>query len=146
MKNLGRRTKATACYGVTTTPANSTLYGDAIDMAEYDGCLFSALFKSTAASTGAAIFSVKGATSSTVAAAAYNTINGATATISKSTTANAKRLVQVDVDKSRYRYLRALVAKTSHLILEGVIAQQYGGPYQPASTGTSTNVLTVAAT
>lgn len=145
MKNLSRLTKATAVYGVLSSTAKS-IYSDQVDMTEYDGCLFSAMFKSTAGSTGTAAFTIVGTNSSTAGSTAYATINGASATVAKSTSADDKRLVQIDVDKSTYRYLKAKLVKQAKILLSGIIAQQYAGSHLPASTASGTNVLTVAGT
>jgi len=57
-QQLSKGIKQTAVYGVTTTTANSTLYSDYVDMANYNGCMFTFLFKSTGASTGTAALTI----------------------------------------------------------------------------------------
>lgn len=144
-QNFSKGLKQTAVQGVTTTTANSTIYGDRVDMANYDGCMFSFVFKSTATSTGTAGLSIVGSNSSTAAAATYTAISGASLTVTKSSNANSKRLASIDVYRPQYRYLRPLVVKKDRLILESVIAQQYGPRQEPAGASTTLAAATAAA-
>lgn len=130
--------------GVTTTTANSTLFSAYVDMANYNGVCFSALFRSTAASTGTCTFALYGAASSTVAKASAVAISGATATISKSTTATGLRLASIDVYHPQARYVCAKFTKLASLFISGAIAQQYDPRVEPAAASTTYAAATAA--
>lgn len=156
MKNLSKMTAATLALGRTaSTAAASSAYSDKIDMADFSGCLFTAAFQSSAASTGTATFSIKGSTSSTAGSSAYSVINGASITIPKSTSATSKRWAAIDIYLPKYRYLKALVNRKQMIGVNAVLAQRYAPKYMPTTPGSTTiatatvaagNVLVVAGT
>lgn len=143
--NFTKKIKTDGVFASVTTTANSTLFTDYVDLANYEGVAFTAIFKSTAASTGTCVMTAVGAESSTTAKASATAINGASVTIAKSTTANGKRVCGIDLYRPQYRYVAAKFVKTDRLILNGVIAQRYGTRYQPAPDSTTYAAATAAA-
>lgn len=152
--NLSRMVKTNCAMGVLTSTA-ATAYGDKIDMAGYEGCRFVGIFKSTAASTGTAVFTIIGTDTSTAASTSYTALNGASITVPKSTTAKTERFVVMDVYRPQYRYLKAKLVQTAKIWPSGIIADQYGTRYQPTSPSSSNiatstvalgNVLTIEST
>lgn len=142
--NFSRSITANAVYGVLTTTAG-TVYSDIVDLSGAKGVLFSALFKSTAASTGTATFTVVGTDTSTAASTDYTAITGASVTITNSTTANAKRLASIDVCQPIYRYVKAKLVKEAKILLNGILAQKYGLSVEPAAASTTYAAATAAA-
>ncbi len=135
-RNFCKGLKQDAVYGVTTTTAQ-TIYSDQVDLANYEGVMFSAVFKSTAASTGTATFTVIGTDTSTAASTSYTALNGASVTIAKSTTATGKRIASIDCYRPQYRYVKAKVVKLAKILISGIVAQKYGPRNGAAEARTS---------
>jgi len=134
--NFSRTIKQDAVYGVLSSTAK-TVYGDKVDLSGAQGVLFTALFKSTAASTGTATFTVVGTNTSTAASTSYTAITGASVTVAKSTTANDKRVCSVDCCQPVYRYVKAKLVKQAGIFLNSILAQKYGLDVQPAAASTT---------
>lgn len=151
--NLSRAVTRNAVYGVLSSTAK-TVYGDKVDLSGAEGVVFTATFKSTAASTGTAVFSVVGTDTSTAASTSYTAIGSATVTIAKSTTANDKRVASIDCCQPIYRYVKAKLVKQAGIFLNSITAEKYGLAVQPAAASTTyagataalSNVLTIGAT
>jgi len=156
MRNISREFAPTAVLGYTaSTAAASTDYSAMVDAAHYGGCLFTAMFASTGASTGTAAFSIVGTNTSTGDSTSYSTINGASVTVCNSTTAKAARWASIDTYLNKYRYLKAKVVRTSMIGTNGILAQRYACNLTPTTPGSTTigttdiataNVLVVAGT
>ncbi len=152
MKNLSRQVSADLITSYLTSTGTADVFSNQVDVSGFDGVLFRGIFGTTATSTGTGTFSVVGTNTSTAASTDYSTINGASVTIAASTTARAGRFLSVDVDKPKYRYLRAKLERTAGVRWQGTLADRYSARYLPTSPSTSTlastssNVLTVAAT
>jgi len=144
IQNLSRSVIANAVYGTLTTTAG-TVYSDYADMSGAKGVLFTALFKSTAGSTGTATFTCVGTDTSTAASTDYTAITGASVTIAASTTANAKRSASIDCVQPIYRYVKAKLVKEAGILLSGVLAQKYGLIVEPAAASTTYAAATAAA-
>lgn len=132
-------------FATVTTTANSTLFSDYVDLANAEGCMFTAIFKSTAGSTGTCTFTVVGADSTSTAKASATAINGASVSVTASTAANAKRTAAIDVYRPQYRYVAAKFNKKNRLILCGAIAQRYGLRVNPTTASTTPAAATAAA-
>lgn len=135
-RNFSKYIKQDCVYGVTTTTA-ATYFGDQVDCANYEGVLITATFKSTAGSTGTAVFTVVGTDTSTAASTSYTALNGASITVTKSTAANAKRIASIDCYRPQYRYLKAKVVKTARLLQNSIVAQKYNPRVEPAEASTT---------
>jgi hypothetical protein len=143
-RNLLNGLKKTAVYGVTTTTAQ-TVYSDQVDMANYEGCVFTAVFKSTGASTGTAALSIIGTDTSTAASTDYTALNGASITVRKSTTASAKRVGALDIYRPQYRYLKAKVVQLAKIAVCSIVADHYGARYEPVTQSTAVSAAAHAA-
>jgi hypothetical protein len=152
MKNLSRLVKPALVTSFLGSSAASTTYSTQVDMAGYDGCLFTATFGTTAGSTGTATFSIRGTNTSTAASTLYSAISGASVTIAASTTARTGKFASIDIYLSKYRYLKSRFVRTAGVRVQSVLAQSYASRYLPTSPSTSTlsstgaNVLCVAST
>jgi hypothetical protein len=144
-RNFIKTVKTDGVFASVTTTANSTLFSDYVDLANYEGCMLTAIFKSTAASTGTCTFTVVGADSTSTAKASATAVNGASVSVAHSTTLNGKRVAAIDVYRPQYRYVAAKLAKQAGLICNGIIAQRYGTRYQPAPASTTYAAATAAA-
>ena len=138
-----------------STAGASTDYSAMIDMKGYSGCLFTAMFASTGASTGTAAFSIIGTNTSTAASTSYSTIAGASVTICKSTTAKAARWASIDVYLPKYRYMKGKIIREAKIGTNAILAQRYACNLTPTTPGSTTsgaatvagsNVLCVAGT
>ena len=135
-RNFSKYIKQDAVYGPLSSTAK-TDYSSQVDTANYEGVLFSALFKSTGASTGHCTFTVVGTDTSTAASTSYTALNGASVTVENSTTANAKRVASIDCYRPQYRYLKAKVVKQAGIFLNAILAQKYNPRVEPAEASTS---------
>lgn len=141
--NFSRSIKQDAVYGVTTTTAK-TFYGDRVDMANFEGALFTALFKSTAGSSGTVAFTIVGSNSTATADGSLTALNGATCTVSKSTSATDKRVASIDVFRPQYRYLKAKFVKQAGILCNAVLCQKYGERVESAAASTTYAAATAA--
>lgn len=134
--NFSKSIKQDAVYGVTTTTAK-TFFGDKVDMATYEGALFTATFKSSAASTGHCTWTIVGTDTSTAASTSYTALNGASVTVEHSTTAGDKRIASIDCYRPQYRYLRTKMVKQAGILLNSIVCQKYSPCVQPAAASTT---------
>ena len=141
---LSKQVTANAVYGSATTTA-ATYYSDQVDMSGAQGVNFTALFESTAASTGTCAFTVVGTDTSTAASTSYTAITGASVSVAASTTANDKRICGIDICDPQYRYLKAKFVKHAGIIALGCVAQKYGLATEPAAASTTYAAATAAA-
>jgi hypothetical protein len=152
MKNLSRKIVPALVQGFLSSTGTADVYSSQVDMANYDGCLFHGVYGTTATSTGTATFSVVGTNTSTAASTAYSAINGASVTVSASTAGTTGKYASIDLWLSKYRYLKAKLARTAGVRWQGTLASKYASRYEPTSPSTATlsstsaNVLVVAAT
>jgi hypothetical protein len=151
--NLSRSVTRNAVYGILSSTAK-TVYSDKVDLSGAKGVVFTALFKSSGASTGHATFTVVGTDTSTAASTSYTAITGASVTVENSTTPTDKRVCNIDCCNPIYRYVKAKLVKQAGIFLNGIVAQKYGLSVEPASASTTyagstaalSNVLVVGAT
>ena len=152
MKNLSRLLSADLVQGYLTSTGTADDYSEQVDVSGFDGCLFRGIFGTTASSTGTGAFSVIGTAISTAASTDYSSLDGASVTIAASTTVRLGKFIGIDVDKPKYRYLKAKLERTAGVRWQGTLADRYSARYLPTSPSTSTlastssNVLTVSAT
>ena len=144
-QNFIKAIKTDNVFAAVTTTANSTLFSDYVDLANYEGCQLTALFKSTAGSTGTCTFTAVGADSTSTAKASATAINGASVAVTASTAANGKRVAAIDVYRPQYRYVAAKLVKKAGLICNGILAQKYGTRSYPAPASTTYAAATAAA-
>ncbi len=135
-QNFSKGIKLDASYGTLTTTA-ATVYGDQIDMANYDGVLLIGSFTSTGASTGIATWTVVGTDTSTAASTSYSALNGASVTVTASTTASGKRVAAIDLYRPQYRYLKAKLVKEAGILLNSITCLKYDTRVEPAAASTT---------
>jgi len=141
---LSKQVTANAVYGPATTTA-ATFYSDKVDVSGAQGVLFTALFRSTAGSTGTCAFTVVGSNTGTAASTSYTALTGASVTVAASTTAATKRICGIDSCNPQYQYLKAKFVKQAGIIFNGCIAQKYGLASEPAAASTTYAGATAAA-
>lgn len=112
------------------TTGCTTLASSAVDMAGYDGALFTHVTGNT---TSTVTFLVQG--SATTATTDYVAISGATVNSTAAT-----RLLQVDLYRPGFRYLRAVTNSTGTANTGAIICQQYDSRTSP-TTSASTDVV-----
>ena len=152
MKNLSRHVTPAMVQGFLTSTGTADAYSSQVDMANHDGGLFTAVYGTTASSTGTGVFSVVGTNTSTAASTDYSSLNGASVTIAACTAGSTGKWAAIDLWLSKYRYLKSKLTRTAGVRWQSTMVQQYGARYTPTSpstvalSSTSANVLCVAAT
>ena len=132
--NLSKNVKVTPIMGYYAA-AQTQRKSDILDMAGYEGCLF--LFHvGTVLNTGTIACDLNGNT--TNATGGVKLAGGASATITVTTAAIAKNIIEVDIfqpDPATSRYLEAMFTLgAANTEILGVTAVQYNGKVKPEVT------------
>jgi|WetSurMetagenome_2_1015567.scaffolds.fasta_scaffold112781_3 hypothetical protein len=121
------------------TSSTATIYGNRVDMANADGCMFVALLTSsgnTTASITNKMIVYQTNTTEAVTTTNYTAISGTSAYLTTGTTAAGQKLLVCDVYRPRKRYLSARVTAGKGQLYYGV-SVKYGVRVAPTTNTTA---------
>lgn len=130
MNNLSKlvRSELVQAPLVSGTTTNN-LGSSAVDMAGFDGCRFTTIIGNSTAVTTVTL-TAQGSDSTTVGT--FQSLSGVTAA---STVSNI--MLQLDVFKSPFRYLRTILNTTLANVIGGTIADKYAPHVSPVTQSTA---------
>lgn len=129
LSNQMKLTRAKVAVAAGTSDQNSSI----IDMANFEGVIFTVLFGTI---TSGAVTSVKLQHGADSGGSDMADIEGTSITVADT---ESNKAVRLDLYRPRYRYVRCVVDRgTQNAVLDGITADQYGARVQPTTDDSTT--------
>ena len=142
MTNLTKNVKVTRVLTSQVAGTSDTLSTSIIDMAGFEGVMFVAELGDV---TNTAVLTLQAQQNTANSTSGMATLSGTSAQAAYDTTSGDNKVLILDIYRPLERYLRAqLVRATANLVIDSVLAIQYGSRVAPTTHDSTTVKSSVA--